>query len=82
MVKENRILIFIIAILCAWILFSMSSKKAVGESVIPSSVSFSGESNVIYFLDRANAKVYRYNIQGRLTRSYIIEELGKDLRLK
>lgn len=82
MVKENRILIFIIGVLCAWILFSASSKKVVGEPVIPPSVSFSGESNVIYFLDRANAKVYKYNVQGRLTRSYIIEELGKDLRLK
>lgn len=82
MAKENRILIFIIGLLCAWILFSAFSKSAISQSAIPSSISFSGESNVIYLLDRANAKIYRYNIQGRLTRSYTIEELGKDLRLK
>lgn len=82
MVKENRILIFIIGFLCAWILFSVSLKKAMGESPIPSSISFSGESNVIYFLDRDNAKIYRYNMQGRLTRVFTIRELGKDLQLR
>ena len=79
MAKENRILIFIIGFICAWVLFSSSSKKAIGESTIPSSIGFSGASNVIYFLDRQNAKVYRYNTQGRLTRSYTIKELGEDL---
>lgn len=82
MVKEGRILIFIIGFLCAWILFFANSKKAVGGPLIPSSVAFSGESNVIYFLDRQRAMLYRYNTQGRMTRSYIIKELGKDLRLK
>ena len=79
MVKENRILIFLIGFLCAWILFS-ASKKAMSQSSIPSNVAFSGESNVIYFLDRDTSTLYRYNVQGRLTRSYIIEELGKDLK--
>ncbi|MFC1667557.1 hypothetical protein ACFL0P_06865 [Candidatus Omnitrophota bacterium] len=82
MVKENRLLIFVIGLLCAWILFSAFSKKAICQSAIPSSVSFSGENNVMYFLDRANAKIYRYSVQGRLTRTYTIEELGKDLRRK
>ncbi len=82
MAKGNRIIIFLIGVLCAWILFSVSSKKGICQDPIPSSISFSGESNAIYFLDRDNAKVYRYNIQGRLTRTYTIEELGKDLRSK
>lgn len=82
MVKESRILIFIIGFLCAWILFSANSKKVAGESLIPPSVIFSGGSNVIYFLDREDAILYRYNTQGRLTRSYIIKELGKDLQSK
>ena len=82
MVKESRILIFIIGFLCAWILFSANSKKATGQSLIPPSVAFSGESNVIYFLDRENAILYRYSAQGRMTRSYIIKELGKDLQSK
>lgn len=82
MVKQNRILIFIIGFLCAWILFSAFSEKAICQSGIPSSVSFSGESNVIYFLDRADAKLYRYDTQGRLTRTYIIKEIGKALKPK
>jgi sugar lactone lactonase YvrE len=82
MVKETRILIFVVGLLCVWSLFSTYSKKAVSQASIPSSIAFSGESNVIYFLDRDNARLYRYNVQGRLTRSYTIQELGKNLDLK
>ncbi len=82
MAKENRIVVFLIIVLCAWFLFSAGSKKAAGEDAISPNVSFSAESNVMYFLDRDNAKIYRYNTQGRLTRTYIIKELGKDLQLK
>lgn len=80
MVKGNNILIFAIGFLCAWILFSASLKNANGEYSVPNSVSFSGENNVIYFFDRSEAKLYRYNTQGRLTRTYILKELGKDLQ--
>ena len=82
MVKGNRIMIFLIGILCAWILFLFSSRKAMCQDPVPASISFSGESNATYFLDRDNAKLYRYNIQGRLTRTYTIGELGKDLQSK
>ena len=82
MVKENRILIFIIGFLCAWILFSNFSGEAVCQDALPKNISFSGESNVIYFLDRDTSTLYRYSTQGRLTRSYVIEELGKDLQSK
>lgn len=82
MAKGNKIIIFAIGVLCAWILFSVSSRTAVCQTSIPSSIAFSGESNVIYFLDRDNAKLYRYNMQGRLTRTYTVKELGKDLQLK
>ena len=82
MVKGTRVLIFVIGFLCAWILFSTYSRKAISQASIPSSIAFSGASNVMYFLDRDNAKVYRYNVQGRMTRSYTIQELGKDLGLK
>jgi len=80
MVKENRMMVFIIGFICAWILFSVYSKGAISQSAVPSGISFSGESNVIYFFDSENAKLYRYNMQGRLTRTYIIEELGEDLK--
>ena len=80
MVKGNRILIFIIGFVCAWILFAAPLKDVNSQSAVPSSVSFSGESNVIYFFDRSEAKLYRYNVQGRLTRTYTIEELGEDLK--
>ena len=80
MVKENRILIFIIGFLCAWLVFSNFTGQIRAQSSLPGNVTFSGESNVIYFLDRDTATLYRYNTQGRFTRSYIIEELGKDLK--
>ena len=79
MVKENRILIFIIGFLCAWVLLSAPLKKAIGQSPIPPSVTFSGASDVIYFFDRENAKIYRYNTQGRMTRAYVVRELGESL---
>lgn len=80
MVKENKILVFIIGFICAWILFSVYSKNAVSQNTLSPNVSFSGQSNVIYFLDRGESKLYRYNVQGRLTATYTIRELGKDLK--
>lgn len=82
MAKENRILIFIIGFLCAWAFFSNFTGETRAQSSLPSNIIFSGESNVMYFLDKDNSILYRYNMQGRLTRSYIIEELGKDLKSK
>ncbi len=79
MVKENKVLIFIIGFICAGILFSGSSKNAISQASLPQSLLFSGESNVMYFLDKDNAIVYRYDMQGRMSRKYIIKELGKDL---
>ena len=76
----NRVCIFIFGFIFLSVLFSELSDRAAGRSSLPASVSFSGESNVLYFFDRENAKLYRYNTQGRLTRTYIIEELGKDLQ--
>lgn len=80
MVKETSGLVFIVSFLCIWVLFLTFSGKTIPQPSVPSNISFSAESNVIYFLDRDNAKIYRYNTQGRLTRIYIIEELGKDLK--
>lgn len=79
MVKESRILIFIIGFLCAYVLFSAFSRKVACQSMAPSSLTFTAASDVIYFFDRENAKIYRYNTQGRLTRTYILKELGKEL---
>ena len=81
MARQSRILIFIVGFLCAWILFS-SSRNVLSQSSLPSDVTFSGESNVIYFMDRGEARLYRYNVQGRLTKVYILDELGKDLKLE
>ena len=49
---------------------------------IPQNVYFSGDSSNLYFFDRDDARVYKYNTQGKLTRAYTIKELGKDLALK
>lgn len=82
MVKENRILILIIGLVGICILFSVYSEKAVCQNPLPPNISFSGESNTMYFLDRDASTLYRYNIQGKLTRVYLIKELGKDLEFK
>ena len=79
MAKQDRMLIVVVVFVFLGCLFLIALGKVRSEGLIPSSVSFSGESNVIYFLDRDNAKLYRYNVQGRLTRSYTIKELGKNL---
>jgi hypothetical protein len=68
-----------ITLICTSLLLS---GEASSSSVVPPSVSFSGESNVMYFFDRESGKIYRYNTQGRLTRTYRIEELGKDLQMR
>lgn len=82
MVKENKVLILMIILICSWFLFSVFSKKAACQSSLPSNISFSGESNVIYLLDRDSSTIYRYDTQGRMTRKYIIRELGQNLQLK
>lgn len=82
MVKENRIFIFVIVVLCIVFLGSVCVKKAICQNSISSNISFSADSNSICFLDRDEAKLYRYNMQGKVTRIYIIKELGKDLVLK
>lgn len=82
MVKENRIFIFAAIVLCIAFLCSIYVNRAICQNNIPSNISFSAESNSMYFLDRDEGKVYRYNIQGKITRIYTIKELGKDLALK
>lgn len=81
MVKENRILIFIVGFLCAALAFSVCSKKGTCQNAIPQNISFAAESNTMYFLDRDQGKIYRYNIQGKLSKVYTIKELGKDLTM-
>ncbi|MFH1854617.1 MAG: hypothetical protein ABH815_04820 [Candidatus Omnitrophota bacterium] len=82
MVKENKALIFAIGFICAWLLFSVFSKRVTCQPLLPANLLFSGESNVMYFLDKDNAIVYRYDTQGRMTRKYVISELGKHLKMK
>lgn len=82
MSKRSGVLVFIIGFLCAWSLFSVSLRNVTAEPPIPKNISFSGESNVIYFWDGENAKLYRYNTHGRLTRVYTLKELGEDLQAR
>jgi hypothetical protein len=82
MVWEKRILILLAGFVCVWLMFSVFSKKAACQSALPSDISFSGGSNVIYLLDRENSIIYRYDTQGRMTRKYVIKELGKNFQLK
>ena len=74
----KKVFVFLMGFLCA-IILSMPIKKGVCQSSIPSNISFSADSNSIYFLDRDEARLYRYNTQGKVTRIYNIKELGKDL---
>jgi hypothetical protein len=82
MVKKNRTAVFVTVIFCAAVLLALFSKKALSQVSIPANISFAAESNAMYFLDRDTGKVYRYNTQGRLTRTYTVKELGKDLELR
>ena len=78
----KKILIFSIGFLCAWIIFSIGLKKGACQINIPQNIYFSGDSSNLYFFDRDEARVYKYNTQGKLTRTYTVKELGKDLLLK
>lgn len=78
----KKAFIFFIGFLCAWIIFSMGIKKGVCQVNTPSNIYFSGDSTNIYFFDKDEFKIYKYNTQGKLTRTYTVKELGKDLLLK
>lgn len=78
----KKILIFSIGFLCAWIIFSMGIKKGACQISIPPNIYFSGDSTNLYFFDKDEVKIYKYNTQGKLTRTYTVKELGKDLLLK
>jgi len=82
MIIAKKVFIFFIGFLCAWIIFSIGLKKGACQTGIPQNVYFSGDSSNLYFFDRDDARVYKYNTQGKLTRAYTIKELGKDLALK
>jgi len=82
MVIAKKAFIFIIGFLCAWILFSMGIKKGACQINLSPNISFSSDNSNFYFLDRDESKIYKYNAQGKLTRTYIIKELGKDLLSK
>jgi sugar lactone lactonase YvrE len=78
----KKILIFFIGFICAWIIFSIGLKKVACQINIPPGVSFSTDGSSLYFFDRDEARIYKYNTQGKLTRTYVIKELGKDLQSK
>ncbi len=78
----KKILIFSIGFLCAWAIFSMGVKKGACQINIPSNILFSADNSNFYFLDKDESKIYKYNMQGKLTHTYIIKELGKDFLYK
>jgi len=60
----------------------MGVKKGACQINIPPSVSFSADSSNFYFFDRDESKIYKYNAQGKLSRVYVVKELGKDFASK
>ena len=78
MIIAKKAFIFFMGFLCAWILFSTGIKRGVCQTNLPLNVSFSAGSSNFYFLDRDESRIYKYNMQGKLTRAYTIKELGKD----
>ncbi|MDP2981329.1 MAG: hypothetical protein Q8N67_04630 [Candidatus Omnitrophota bacterium] len=78
MIIAKKAFIFFIGFLCAWSLFSMGIKIGTCQTNLPPNVSFSADSSNFYFLDRDESKIYKYSTQGKLTRIYVIKELGKD----
>jgi hypothetical protein len=79
MIIVKKAFIFFLGFLCAWAMFSMGLKKGACQINIPPNILFSADSSNFYFLDRDEYKIYKYNTQGKLTHTYIIKELGKDL---
>jgi hypothetical protein len=67
---------------CTTLSIALFLQKAHSQPALSGNISFAAESNSMYFLDRDEAKVYKYNIQGKLVRIYTVKELGKDLLLK
>ena len=78
MIIAKKAFIFFIGFLCAWILFSMGIKRGACQTNLSPNISFSADSSNFYFLDRDESMIYKYNMQGKLTRAYTIKELGKD----
>lgn len=79
MIIAKKVLIFFIGFLCAWILFSIGIKRGACQINPPSNISFSTDNSNLYVLDKDESRIYKYNSQGKLTRTYTIKELGKDL---
>ncbi|MDP2920920.1 MAG: hypothetical protein Q8O12_00930 [Candidatus Omnitrophota bacterium] len=75
----KKILVFSIGFICAWIIFSIGLKKGACQINIPQNISFTADSSNFYFFDRDEAKIYKYNTQGKLTQTYTVKELGKNL---
>jgi hypothetical protein len=73
----KKIFIFFIGFLCAWVIFSMGVKKGACQINILPNILFSADNSNFYFLDRDESKVYMYNLQGKLSHTYIIIVLGK-----
>lgn len=82
MIIAKKAFIFFIGFLCAWILFSIGIKRGVCQTGLPPNISFSADSSNFYFLDRDESRIYKYNTQGKLTRTYLVKELGKDFQPK
>ncbi len=82
MIIAKKAFIFFIGFLCAWVIFSIGVKKGACQINISPNILFSADNSNFYFLDRDESKVYKYNTQGKLTRTYIIKELGKDFLYK
>lgn len=78
----KKALIFFAGFLCAWVIFSIGLQKGACQSNLPPNILFSGDSTCLYFLDKDESKIYRYNTQGRLIRAYVIKELGEDFLSK
>ena len=82
MIIARKVFIFFIGFLCAWVIFSMGVKKGACQINIPPNILFSADNSNFYFLDRDESRIYKYNMQGKLTHTYIIKELGKDFLYK
>lgn len=76
----KALLIILIAVLITNTFLNLFCSKVSAQSGLFSGISFFVDSGAIFFFDSSTGKIYHYNLTtGRLSKTYVLKELGRDL---